>query len=94
MGKGSKKNKKAVAKVDSITNKILSLERIAGEPVVISLLVEDGDIEFVSCVAKQHSLLKEDEGDEEPGVDLTKIREDVKGRNLLSCKSKVKNYIG
>jgi len=64
---------------------LLSFERLAGKPVVVSLLVDKGRIEFVTCLDRKRYLdLIDDEGDD-PSVELVALKH--KDLNL-------KNYIG
>lgn len=61
---------------EDIESWLLGFEKLAGRPVVISLLVEDGNIDFVSVVRKKLYLSDESEDpDETPSIDFEKAKE-------------------
>jgi len=73
MGKKTKKDKKDVEAW------LLSFEEAAGRPVVVSLLIEDGEIDFMSAVRKNIWTGSDiesdgDADDGEPDVDFQTIR--------------------
>ncbi len=82
---------KKVKQKRNIERWLLGFERLAGQPVVLSILVEQGKCEFLSCITK-HSYDEIEEADsEEPKISLQKLN--LKGLQQAS-QDIVKKYIG
>lgn len=75
-----------------LEKRLLMFEDVAGQPIVVSLLIENNTIEFISCVRKKGIGDFEDD-DEQPNIDLEKVKGNVKS-NLLVSKDKQIHYIG
>lgn len=87
MAKTTKKDK------EDLKEWLLDFEKKIGKGIVVSLLIEDGNVRFVSCVDKKRYLGKEDDfesdEDEEPKIDFERRKKDVRTHLL-----KHKDYIG
>lgn len=71
---------------------LLSFEKLAGRPVVVSLLIEDGDIDFVSAIRKKTYMLDdniEDPENEPPTINFNQAKKDNTDTYLKS-----RDYIG
>lgn len=71
---------------------LLNFERLVGRPIVISLLVENGGIEFVSIIRKKGYIREDDTEDPDDGpptVDFEQAKEDSSNTYLKS-----RDYIG
>lgn len=56
---------------------LIGFEKAAGQPVVVTLVVQRGVVRFYSCVSKRAALHDdEDEDDGPPGVNLARINRD------------------
>lgn len=89
MAKRNKKNQKV-----DLKEWLLGFEKQIGKPVIVSLLIEKGEYEFISCVRKKVYLGEEDDdvpepGDDSPSVDFKKVR-----KNTQSCFTEWQTYIG
>jgi len=83
MEKATKKNK------EDIKRWLLSFEKRIGGSVVVSLLIQDGSVSFISCVSKRRYLGEADD-DEDPSIDLSEV---LKGKGSKYAMN-VKDYIG
>jgi len=72
---------------------LLSFEKVAGKPVVVSLLIQDGEIDFLQAIDRKRFFLFQDDDDEEDegGSNVTTFKRPIKGR--LSSRHSVLNYI-
>jgi hypothetical protein len=69
---------------------LLDFEAKVGKGVVVSLLIEDGNIDFISVVDRSRYLgIDNDSEGEEPSIDLKESKKKVEPYAL-----NVKNYIG
>jgi len=83
MDRRNKKDKK------NIEEWLLGFEKQIGKSCVVCVLVEAGEIEFLSCFDKKRYLdLDNEEGDDQSDLDLKDIKENVDSKSLVS------NYIG
>ena len=69
---------------------LLGFEKQINKPCVVSLLIEEGGIEFLACWDKKRYLDLDNEPDEgEPSIDFEKAKKEVKSLHL-----DYKTYIG
>jgi len=62
---------------------LLNFEKQVGKPVVVSLLIERGKVEFINCVNRKHCSFAGDDGSdaESPDIDL----EEAKKKDSVLC---------
>jgi len=84
MGKGNKKD------TENLEEWILSFERLARKPVVVSLLVQEGNIEFINCTDKNRFLDYDDEEESNEHISL----KDLENQSIINSKLNIKDYIG
>ena len=80
MGKKIKKPKKDMAW-------LMGFETLAQQPVVVSLIVEMGNVDFVACITKKHY---QDGGDDPKGTE----EKPGKGNDNQFKKNLMRSYIG
>ena len=79
---------------EDIKEWILSFERLARKPVVVSLLIQDGNIEFVNCSDRNRVLdVDDDEADDEADSPRQSLNELAEERTR-SARLSFKDYIG
>lgn len=74
-----------MAKTNNTREWLKGFEILAGRPIVLSLVIEAGEIKFVSCIAKDYHSLGEEEdegGDDMPDLNLEKVKNHVKAHEL------------
>lgn len=77
----NKKDKK------NIEEWLLGFENLVDNPVVISVLVEEGNIKFLSCLDKKRYLDHDSEGgeDEEIGLEFKDHKKKLKYQSMSEC---------
>lgn len=68
---------------------LLNFEKQAGRPVVVSLMIENGHVDFMSCVNKKQFSMEWSPDDDSPDFDLKKINKD----SIQACIDR-QDYIG
>ncbi len=74
-------------------NWLLSFEKLAGKPVVVSLLIQDGKIDFIQAIDKRRFFLFQDDDEdlEENENNTTTLKRPIRGS--LSSKHSTLTYI-
>lgn len=84
MAKTKQKNK------EDLKSWLISFEKHLGKACVVTLLIEEGKIDFVSCIDRNRFLGQDNEEDDsDSSVDLEEYK-----KNIKSFKLDVKSYIG
>jgi len=86
MGQRNEKDQK-----DDTLEWLLNFERLSGQAVVVSLLIENDNVEFLSCInKKRHSAFDTEEPDDSPpSIDLEEARKKAQATAL-----DMQDYIG